>query len=248
MSEPPQYPPPEGEGEQQPPWQQPGGPPPADPYGAPPPPPPYGQQPPPYGGGPGGQGGQQPPPYGGGYGGQQPPPPYDPSQYGPAESGFGGPAAGLAGRWSRLGAGIIDLIIVSIVFGILSAPFTDWNRVFHPGTGDMVIVGTGYAGTIISYLVGLLYYGFMHGKWGQTLGKKLLRIRVVRAQDLGALSMSQAFGRSAIYWVLMELCCLALIDVAWILWDPRRQALHDKAVQSVVVKVNPGELDPYASR
>ena len=132
--------------------------------------------------------------------------------------------------------------------GILSAPFTNWYRVFHPGTGDMVVGGTGSGGTIITFLVGLLYYGFLHGKWGQTLGKKLLGIRVVRAQDMGALSMSQAFGRAAIYWVLMELCCLALIDVAWILWDPRRQALHDKAVQSVVVKVNPGELNPYASR
>ncbi|MDL4772283.1 MULTISPECIES: RDD family protein [Thermomonosporaceae] len=215
--------------------------------------PPYGQEQPPYGGQghqPHGGQGQQPPPHPGPYGGhgQQP--------YGglPGYSGGAGdyvdPAAGLASRWARLGAAIVDGIIIGIVCGLLSLPFVDWGRVFNPHEGDTYYFNQGqYTSNLIGIVIGFLYYWLMTAKWGQTLGKMLLRIRVVREEDAGAISGGQAVARAAFYTVLGGICgCIGLIDVAWILWDRRKQALHDKVAHTVVVKAGPEVPNPYDGR
>jgi hypothetical protein len=36
-------------------------------------------------------------------------------------------------------------------------------------------------------------------------------------------------------------------NALWILWNPRRQCLHDKAAKIVIAKVSPGDPDPYAT-
>ncbi len=84
---------------------------------------------------------------------------------------------------------------------------------------------------------------------GQTLGKMLLRIRVVRDEDGQAISTGQALGRSAFYSVLGGICgCIGFIDILWILFDPRKQALHCKVAHTVVVKAHPGLPNPYEFR
>ena len=75
-----------------------------------------------------------------------------------------------------------------------------------------------------------------HG--GQTIGKRAMKIRVVRLADGGPVGTSLATRR----W-LVEVGCgligvVALLDGLWQLWDqPYRQCLHDKWPQTVVVKV-----------
>lgn len=232
--------------------------------------PPYGGEQQPYGGQPGygqpGYGQQQPgygqpgygqqQPYGGqpgygqpGYGQEQPYPgqggPYGGLpryQGGPGE--YADPSAGLASRWARLGAAIIDGIIVGIVVGLISLPFVNWDHVIHNnGTMyDGARVGT----NAISIVLGFLYFWLMTARWGQTLGKMLLKIRVVRQDDGLAVTNGQAAGRAAFYTVLGGICgCIGLIDVAWILWDPRKQALHDKVARTVVIKAGAHLPDPY---
>ncbi len=39
---------------------------------------------------------------------------------------------------------------------------------------------------------------------------------------------------------------VGLLDNAWILWDERRQALHDKVAGTVVMKATPWTPNPYA--
>ena len=77
---------------------------------------------------------------------------------------------------------------------------------------------------------------------GQTLGKRMLGIRVLRADDQ-LLSFGQSLRRWIILWLpspLVSFLCglpLALADLLWCLWDrPARQCLHDKAVFSIVVR------------
>ncbi len=76
---------------------------------------------------------------------------------------------------------------------------------------------------------------------GQTLGKRMVGIRVRRVDD-SALTMGQSLRR----WLILALpsplvlsFCglpLQLADLLWCVWDrPARQCLHDKAVASVVV-------------
>jgi uncharacterized RDD family membrane protein YckC len=91
---------------------------------------------------------------------------------------------------------------------------------------------------------------------GQTLGKRLLRIKVVRlesAQPLG-------FGRSIRRWNPMGIGFLAwscfclgvalnLVDFVYALYDrPLQQTLHDKYAQTVVVALAPESAHPPAAR
>ncbi|TDC54995.1 RDD family protein [Actinomadura sp. KC345] len=215
---------------------------------------PYGQQQP-YGGQDPYGGQQQPgsgelPKYPGqsGYGGE---PGYGgPAGYGGAMHSYAGPSQQLASRWARLAAAIVDIILIGAVTTLVSLPFVDWGRVFDPDTGEtMYYTSDQLSSNAIGVVLGFLYYWLMHAKWGQTLGKKLLSIRVVRQDDGQAITTGQAVGRSAFYSVLGGICgCIGFINVLWILWDPRKQALHCKVARTVVVKAGPDVPDPYASR
>lgn len=93
---------------------------------------------------------------------------------------------------------------------------------------------------------------------GQTLGKRLMGIRVVRLESGDRLG----FGRSFRRWntlglpTLLWTCCgiglvLQLVDCAYALFDrPLHQALHDKSARTVVVQVsrsNPTPVGPSHS-
>ncbi|MCW2887711.1 MAG: hypothetical protein QOE54_3632 [Streptosporangiaceae bacterium] len=201
---------------------------------------PYGSAPPPYGGTYG-----QPPPHGGG----ERPPPYGAAQGGlPQYGGHPHPEGGLASRWARLGAAIIDLIILAAVDFLISLPFVSWHRLTHLRQGEFVSPEQ-YKLNLIALIIGFLYFWLLtYRRHGQTVGKRLLGIRVVRADDGGPISNSQALMRALVYAVAGNVCsCFGVLDVLWILWDRRKQALHDKAARTVVVKVRPGAPDPYAT-
>ncbi|WP_344267579.1 RDD family protein [Actinomadura napierensis] len=195
----------------------------------------YGQQP--YGGQPG-YGEQQPyPGYGDPYGGL-------PRYQGGGQGEYADPSAGLASRWARLGAAVIDAIIIGVVTGLISLPFINWDNVVN-NNGSMyngARVGTNAVSIVLSFL----YFWLMTARWGQTLGKMLLKIRVVRQDDGLAVSTGQSAARAAFYNILGEICCLIwLIDVLWILWDPRKQALHDKVARTVVINAGSHVPNPY---
>ncbi len=81
---------------------------------------------------------------------------------------------------------------------------------------------------------------------GQTLGKRVVGLRIVRVDGAPKLG----FGRSLRRWNLLGLpmlfwtCCVGfiwqLVDCFWLTLDrPLHQALHDKAARTVVVVANP---------
>jgi uncharacterized RDD family membrane protein YckC len=211
------------------------------------------QPPPPAGPGPE----DQPPPYGGTYGQQQPygQVPQGPSPYAQGQPYGGMPGQGaagygeLAGRWARLGASLLDGLLVGVVTVVLSLPFVDWGEQFDASANS----GPLYAGdltiNLISFTVGFLYYWLMHARDGQTLGKKALGIRVVREQDGGAIGSGTAAWRYGVQILLALPCGLgSLLDALWIFFDQRKQTLHDKAAHTLVVKVEPGMPNPYDKR
>lgn len=99
---------------------------------------------------------------------------------------------------------------------------------------------------LASVLGGLLYNGLLDGgPDGQTLGKRLLRIRVVDEATAAPIGPGRGLGRAAVPAALGLLVVvpallpvgflLAILNGLWPLWDARRQTFHDKAVRSVVV-------------
>jgi|tagenome__1003787_1003787.scaffolds.fasta_scaffold20937649_2 uncharacterized RDD family membrane protein YckC len=183
--------------------------------------------------------------------GTPPPPPPASSPYPsapPISEPYGaGPPTGitadLAGRWARLFAAILDGVITNAISFVISAPIVGAGAMFGSGTKDL---GPRLGANGIMVVVAIIYYTFQHGKWGQTIGKRALGIRVVRSQDGGPISYGTAAWRVVFEYLIALVTCGigALVDVAWILWDQRKQALHDKVAKTYVVKAS--GPDPYA--
>jgi uncharacterized RDD family membrane protein YckC len=122
-----------------------------------------------------------------------------------------GPRAGFG---SRLGAFLIDAIIMGIVGGLLRS-----------------ILGN--AGQALSLLAGLAYFIYFEGSpSGQTVGKKALNISVVSFTDGGPVG----YGTAALRYVCRYLSAIpCLLGYFWMLWDGQKQTWHDKLSSTVVV-------------
>jgi uncharacterized RDD family membrane protein YckC len=86
----------------------------------------------------------------------------------------------------------------------------------------------------IAYVVYVISFTAMKG---QTVGKMALSIRVARIEDGMAPGWGKAVGRWFVQAAISFFPFGSVLDGAWPLWDERRQALHDKAVSTVVVSV-----------
>jgi uncharacterized RDD family membrane protein YckC len=181
----------------------------------PPPPPGYGQQPPGYG--------QQPP---GAYGQQ-------PGNY--AQPAYGDQAGTFMGRqlanWlQRVGAYLIDALITSIpliLASLLSSAATDDFGNTNAGVTFIVIL------LWLAWLAILVYNRWiMQGRTGQSWGKQVLRLRLVKMADGQPIGPLMAFARDLCH-LLDSLACY----IGWLfpLWDARRQTFADKLVNTVVL-------------
>ncbi|MBV9416781.1 MAG: RDD family protein [Solirubrobacterales bacterium] len=124
------------------------------------------------------------------------------------------PSGERTGFWRRCAAVFLDGIAIASVTTILFAVSK---------TGSY----------FLSLLIALAYYTCLEGgRRGQTLGKRVLRIRVV---DINT-GESIGYNRAAVRYLGSILSALAIyIGYLWMLWDAERQTWHDKFVHSVVV-------------
>lgn len=87
--------------------------------------------------------------------------------------------------------------------------------------------------TAALFLVPALYFAFATARWGTTLGKRLLGLRVVRL-DGRPLTFLESVERFGAYFGVLGTLGLGLLD----LWrDPNRRLAHDRAAGTVVVQV-----------
>lgn len=108
-----------------------------------------------------------------------------------------------------------------------------------------VVIGPAEVRFSIMLVVTLAYNGLLDGaEHGQTVGKRLFKIRTIDAGTGGKLGVTRGLGRAGISALLqfisgfsLVLTLPSLLDVLWPLWDPQRQTWHDKAAGSVVVLV-----------
>ncbi len=205
--------------------------------------------------------GGYPPPGGGsqqpGSSWQQPPPSppqgggYQPPGYGAQhQSGPAGPGGQqLAEWWKRLLAIIIDGLLIGIplvivFFVVIGISFTS-SLETDPITGETTTSGGLFTGStllfqLVAVIVTVAYYGLLNGSdRGQTVGKMALGIRVRDANGGGPIGVGRGAARALVSSLPGQLPFVGIIWVLinglWPLWDPRRKALHDKAVNSVVV-------------
>lgn len=167
-----------------------------------------------------------------------PPPPA--GAYGAAK--FADPATGvpLAEWWQRAVAAIIDGFVIGIpwliIYFILRAiATTTTNNGFYTTTSTSF--GVILLGYVILAVAWFGYYVYFNGgEKGQTLGK--MAMGIATRDETGRAPLG--YGRAALRWLVilgLDIVCFIplVIDYLSPLWDPRRQAWHDKAAHSVVV-------------
>jgi uncharacterized RDD family membrane protein YckC len=140
--------------------------------------------------------------------------------------------AAYAGWGSRFGAWLLDWIILFIPTVVLGVVLRLATGTFdEEGQGPELLVG------LATVPLAPLYFAFFHaGARGQTLGKRVTRIAVKDERTLERLSLGRSLGRAyltAVLWWVLPIG--GILDALWPLWDSKNQALHDKAVTSMVV-------------
>jgi uncharacterized RDD family membrane protein YckC len=168
----------------------------------------------------------------------------------------------VASWWWRVLAALLDGLFTGVVGVLLSLPFlrdmftalsafwTEAVRAAQAGqpppptpevsglvsTADQVLIG------LIALVVGLAYHVIFLRLRGATPGKQICGLRVVpvdRGLDRGALAWGSVLVR-ALVWVVpgvwSPLFLVTVADVLLPLWHPRRQALHDLAAGTQVVR------------
>ncbi len=88
-------------------------------------------------------------------------------------------------------------------------------------------------GYTLSLVLAFAYYGYLEGSAaGQTIGKKVLGIRVVDFRSGEPIG----FGRGLIRYVGKIISSIPLaLGFLWMLWDREKQTWHDKIATTVVV-------------
>ncbi|MCE7078675.1 RDD family protein [Streptomyces sp. ST2-7A] len=195
---------------------------------------PYGQQP----------GYGQQPPQQPGYGYPQQPPQqqgYGYPQQGAQQAGYGYPQQGAghpggmpyggvpnayAGWGSRVVARIVDGLIISVVPVILMVMGMEVE-------GETVTMGPMYYLGFLLVFAGWFFLAYLVGTTGQTPGRKMVNIQVVKESTGQPMGVGMAIVRILLDIVNALPCYVGYL---WPLWDAKKQTLADKIVGSIVIR------------
>ena len=140
-----------------------------------------------------------------------------------------------AGRGARLGATILDGIIFGamVYLPLLVTIGFGTDATADGGSNPVVIVGGLFT------LAGLIAWSWLTIKYvarnGQSIAKKLLHIKVVR-RDGSPASVSRIFWlRNVVNALLGMIPVYGIVDALFIFGE-KRQCLHDKIADTMVVK------------
>ena len=177
----------------------------------------------------------------------------------------------LAEWWQRLLARIIDAAVILVLASpFWLPPFATYVRriqdvqnlyqgdISNPAAQTAIsVAGSRLFGSLVlagiaGALIAMAYDWIQHGLWGKTLGKRAVGTMVVTADTRSKIGGGAAGGRAAVYALPSAVpivgALFAAVNELWLLWDKRRQCLHDKAARTVVIKTKgPGAGPSWAA-
>jgi uncharacterized RDD family membrane protein YckC len=158
-----------------------------------------------------------PPPSGGQPPMMPPPPPMMP----PGGGGYAMATPGnLASPGLRIVGGLIDCVIIVVLLGIV----------------DAILRGSHGIAALINLVLILGYFAYFWSTRGQSIGMMPFGFKV-RDMATGQFpTPGKAALRGFIWWleVYLTICIIGAIGWLWQLWDPQRQAIHDKVAGTIV--------------
>ncbi|UCG38592.1 MAG: RDD family protein [bacterium] len=131
-----------------------------------------------------------------------------------------------AGFFRRFAALLFDWILLSLASDLVLLAY-------RLGSGAKKTAVEMETALGISLVLFFLYFTILIGEGGQTLGKKLLKVKVLRS-DGSPVTYGRAFLRALGYFV--SCFFLTWLGFLWAIWDRRKQAWHDKIADTIVVK------------
>ena len=139
----------------------------------------------------------------------------------PPGGGYAMAAPGnLASPGVRIVGGLIDVVILIVVGAIISTILKDVRLL---------------AGLII-IVVDVAYFGYFWSSRGASIGMMPFGFKV---RDM-ATGQYPTMGKAALrgfIWTLeygFTICIIGAIGWLWMLWDPKKQAIHDKVAGTIV--------------
>ncbi len=150
----------------------------------------------------------------------------------------------------RLVAAIIDAIVLALPFVVIAANTRLLSESIDRTLG------------IVNTFIPLIYSVFMHYRYGQTIGKMVMKVKVVDLSGNKSISLKQAVLRDSI-WIVLQLLdfvieyyrlddlhklrmtdvnniaiCWTLLQLISMLTNSKRRAIHDFIAGTVVIKEN----------
>ena len=170
----------------------------------------------------------------------------------PPPPGAGGPRPTLTGRrvlagwWSRVGAAVVDGVIIGVGGLVLviaiTAPFSI-GFFASDGVGIVAVLVGLLIAVLCTSIVALFYAPALMARTnGKTLGRSATGCRVIRADGKPI-----TFGFAMVREVLVKTLLVGivsgatggigwLLDVLWPLWDEENRALHDFVVNTRTIR------------
>ncbi|QYD73274.1 RDD family protein [Paraburkholderia edwinii] len=114
---------------------------------------------------------------------------------------------------------------VIVLFVPLGPSLDDLLTASDPGTSLLVWAG-------LAQCIPIVVTGVMWAVWGTSPGKRATRIRIVDADTGRPMTVKQAMLRTLGYLLTFAICGAGFL---WVLFNSRKQALHDRLANTVVI-------------
>jgi len=143
----------------------------------------------------------------------------------------------LGGRGARLGAAIIDTAIQLAAYYALA--FTVFSALMPSATSYGSIAGAFALQLVASFVLFILIHGYLLATQGQTVGKKLVGLRIVRSDGERASVVRLVGLRYFLGWIIAVIPVVgmiyALVDCLMIFRESHK-CIHDNIADTIVVK------------
>jgi uncharacterized RDD family membrane protein YckC len=126
----------------------------------------------------------------------------------------------LASPGMRIVGGLIDVVILFVINAVV---------------GVVLQKASGLAG-LVNLVIDVLYFAYFWSSRGQSIGMMPFGFKVRDVATGQFPTMGKAALRGFI-WVLevgFTICIIGAIGWLWQLWDPQKQAIHDKVAGTIV--------------
>ncbi len=132
----------------------------------------------------------------------------------------------LASIRARVAAFGIDEVLLSFILLVIL-----WDSISAATSVEaMILVINTF---VLEYMaIKILYQTFFTMQYGATLGKIVMKIRIIEVKTLSNPSFFCAFNRS-VFRIISEL--LFYLGFAWAFFDPYRRSWHDLSARTLVI-------------